>query len=115
MILIVVLILVLAGLMITAIVLLVKLLRMFKMVRSELMPTEGRFAFWAAAIYTISPVDLLPDPIYLDDVGVLIAAAMYIGRLAKKHGIGPDGQPVLNRDAPWLRGQPTRPALQRRP
>lgn len=25
-------------------------------------------------IYTISPVDLIPDPVYLDDIGILLLA-----------------------------------------
>ncbi|NUT32119.1 MAG: DUF1232 domain-containing protein, partial [Hamadaea sp.] len=31
----------------------------------------GKIAFWGALAYTILPIDLLPDPIYLDDMGVL--------------------------------------------
>ena len=34
----------------------------------------GKVAFYGALLYTIFPVDLLPDPIYLDDIGVLAAA-----------------------------------------
>jgi len=36
--------------------------------------TGGKVAFYGALLYTIFPVDLLPDPIYLDDIGVLAAA-----------------------------------------
>ncbi|MEV0128312.1 YkvA family protein [Dactylosporangium sp. NPDC050688] len=50
----------------------------------QAMGAGGKFAFWGAIIYTISPVDLLPDPIYLDDVGVLGAALFYLTRLASK-------------------------------
>lgn len=39
---------------------------------------SGKFAFYGALIYTILPVDLLPDPIYLDDIGVLAAALFYL-------------------------------------
>ena len=45
----------------------------------------GKVAFYGALIYTILPVDLLPDPIYLDDMGVLAGALFYLGRLAVKH------------------------------
>ncbi|MFF0466985.1 hypothetical protein ACFYPX_06010 [Micromonospora zamorensis] len=41
----------------------------------------GKFAFYGALIYTIFPVDVLPDPIYLDDMGVLAAALIYLTRL----------------------------------
>jgi hypothetical protein len=36
--------------------------------------TGGKVAFYGALLYTIFPLDLLPDPIYLDDIGVLAAA-----------------------------------------
>ncbi|MBO4208162.1 hypothetical protein GSF22_19435 [Micromonospora echinofusca] len=42
----------------------------------------GRVAFYGALIYTVFPVDLLPDPIYLDDMGVLAGALIYLTRLA---------------------------------
>ena len=48
------------------------------------MGVGGKWALWGSIIYTISPVDLLPDPIYLDDVGVLGASLMYLSRLAVK-------------------------------
>ncbi|MBE1491915.1 YkvA family protein [Plantactinospora soyae] len=70
-----------------AIFLLVKLLRMGRLVRADLMPVQGKVAFWAAIAYSIFPVDVLPDPIYLDDVGVLVGVITYIGHLAKKHGL----------------------------
>ncbi|GAB3947530.1 hypothetical protein [Micromonospora vulcania] len=41
----------------------------------------GKVAFYGALIYTIFPVDLLPDPIYLDDMGILAAALFYLSRL----------------------------------
>jgi len=46
--------------------------------------TGGRIAFWGALIYTILPIDLLPDPIYLDDMGVLTAALLYLTHLLRK-------------------------------
>lgn len=45
----------------------------------------GKVAFYGALIYTILPVDLLPDPIYLDDMGVLAGALFYLSRLVAKH------------------------------
>lgn len=70
-----------------AIFLLVKLIRLGKLIRSDLMPPQGRIAFWSALLYTVFPLDLLPDPIYLDDIGVLAAAAAYVQKLAHAHGI----------------------------
>ncbi len=40
----------------------------------------GKVAFYGALIYTFFPLDLLPDPIYLDDIGVLATA---LGLLTK--------------------------------
>ncbi|HEX6336816.1 MAG TPA: YkvA family protein [Jiangellaceae bacterium] len=37
-----------------------------------------KFAFYGALAYMIFPVDVLPDPIYLDDMGVLAAALFYL-------------------------------------
>ncbi|WP_117212691.1 DUF1232 domain-containing protein [Allorhizocola rhizosphaerae] len=34
----------------------------------------GKVAFYGALLYTFFPLDLLPDPIYLDDIGVLAVA-----------------------------------------
>jgi hypothetical protein len=45
----------------------------------------GKVAFYGALIYGILPVDLLPDPIYLDDMGVLAGALFYLGRLVARH------------------------------
>jgi uncharacterized membrane protein YkvA (DUF1232 family) len=78
---------VLAVIFAVAVFLLVKLLRMFSIVRSDAMPVQGKVTFWAALIYAVFPVDLLPDPIYLDDIGVLAAAVAYLANLATKHGI----------------------------
>lgn len=49
--------------------------------------TGGKVAFWGSILYTIFPIDLLPDPIYLDDMAVLGTALVYLARLwRKRHG-----------------------------
>ena len=65
----------------------VRLLRLWRLARDPAMPAAGKFAFWAALIYAVSPVDVLPDPIYLDDLGVLMGAVAYILGAAKKAGL----------------------------
>jgi Protein of unknown function (DUF1232) len=65
-----------------AIVLLVKVFRTRKVLAE--VGAGGKFAFWGALIYTIFPVDLVPDPIYLDDMGVLAGALVYLTRLVQK-------------------------------
>jgi hypothetical protein len=62
-----------------AVWLLVKLVRMRR--RLHELGTGGKVAFYGALIYTICPFDLLPDPIYLDDMAVLAAATAYLGHL----------------------------------
>jgi len=68
-----------------AVRLLLKVLRM----RSHLgeLGPGGKVAFWAALVYTFLPLDLLPDPIYLDDMAVVGTALVVLTRLwRKRHG-----------------------------
>ena len=57
-----------------------------RLVRTRRLLTDlgagGKIAFYGALIYTIFPIDLLPDPIYLDDIGVLTGALIYLTKLA---------------------------------
>ena len=92
--------LVLATLLGIAIYLLVKLLRLFSVVRSEAMPVAGKLSFWAALAYTVFPVDVLLDPVYLDDIGVLSGALAFVTHLATKHGINRDGSTAADHDGP---------------
>ncbi|MEU9251880.1 DUF1232 domain-containing protein [Streptomyces sp. NPDC048270] len=62
------------GLAITAAVLLVRVLRARRMLLDAGIPLRDKALFWVAVIYTVSPVDLIPDPVYLDDIGVLLLA-----------------------------------------
>ena len=63
------------------------LIKVFRMRRSlgDLTP-GGKFAFYGSLLYTFFPVDLLPDPIYLDDMAVLGTALVYLTRLLRKRG-----------------------------
>jgi len=51
---------------------------------------DGKIAFYGALAYTILPVDLLPDPIFLDDLAVLAAGLAYLTKLLREQ----QGQPV---------------------
>ncbi|WP_203861730.1 YkvA family protein [Plantactinospora mayteni] len=62
-----------------AVVLAVKVLRTRKLLGD--LGAGGKVAFYGALIYAVLPVDLLPDPIYLDDMGVLAGALLYLTRL----------------------------------
>ena len=46
----------------------------------------GKFAFYGALIYALFPIDILPDPIYLDDMAVLGGALFYLNRLLRSRG-----------------------------
>ncbi|MFI5839225.1 DUF1232 domain-containing protein [Catenuloplanes sp. NPDC051500] len=77
----------------------------------------GKFAFWGALIYTISPVDLLPDPILLDDIGILAGSLLYLTHLVRKLHASrrpptPHYLPPMPQQQPPV---PTSPAPQPRP
>ena len=55
-------------------VLLVRVVRARKLLVDAGVPLHNKALVWAAVLYTVSPVDLLPDPVYLDDIGFLLLA-----------------------------------------
>ncbi|SEG30085.1 Protein of unknown function [Actinacidiphila yanglinensis] len=57
-----------------AVRMLLKLVRARRVLKETGMPLSTKAMFWGSIIYLVCPVDLLPDPIYLDDVGVLMLA-----------------------------------------
>jgi hypothetical protein len=76
---------------VVAIFLTARLVKSFRLLRSEEIPLANKAAFWVALVYTICPVDLLPDPIYLDDIGVLLAAIHYLDGAVRKLDARRDG------------------------
>ena len=58
---------------------------------------KGQWVFWAALAYLVFPIDLLPDPIYIDDIGVLTGALWFLTRLARKQEKLRDGLPHAQR------------------
>jgi uncharacterized membrane protein YkvA (DUF1232 family) len=61
------------------------LLRLFAVRRALYsMGAKGTLVFWGALLYTIFPIDILPDPIYLDDVTVLTGALWFLTRLVRR-------------------------------
>ncbi|MFD7261931.1 YkvA family protein [Streptomyces sp. NPDC059874] len=62
------------GLAIAAAVLLVRVFKARRLLLDSGIPLRDKALFWVAVVYTISPVDLIPDPVYLDDIGVLLLA-----------------------------------------
>nr|WP_203615821.1 YkvA family protein [Streptomyces sp. SID13726] len=53
---------------------LVRLVRTRRGLRRAGLPTGPRWVFWGAVLYFVLPTDLVPDPVYLDDIGVLLLA-----------------------------------------
>ncbi|MCD0449963.1 DUF1232 domain-containing protein [Actinocorallia sp. API 0066] len=52
-------------------------------------PATAKAAYYGAWIYALSPIDLLPDPILLDDVGIVLAAIATLEYMVRKRR--PDG------------------------
>ncbi|WP_329181923.1 MULTISPECIES: YkvA family protein [unclassified Streptomyces] len=77
---------------IVAIRLLVKLVRSWRLVKSSGIPMSTKTMFWASVAYLIWPVDLLPDPIYIDDVGFLLLALRSLHAAAARYGVSRTGK-----------------------
>jgi uncharacterized membrane protein YkvA (DUF1232 family) len=81
-----------AGLLVAATALVVvrlsiRLVRARRLVGSAGLPLSTRMGFWAAVAYVVMPFDLLPDPVLLDDIGVLLLALRALDRAAARAGV----------------------------
>ncbi|MGW7133004.1 DUF1232 domain-containing protein [Streptomyces bobili] len=65
----------------------VRLVRTRRGLRRAGLPTGPRWVFWGAVAYFVLPADLLPDPVYLDDIGVLLLALRSQRRAPDRAGI----------------------------
>lgn len=65
-------------------VLIVKMVRKFKVVNQPGMPVSAKMSYYGSIIYTVLPFDLLPDPVLLDDICFLVGALVHVSRSAKK-------------------------------
>ncbi|MGK5630424.1 DUF1232 domain-containing protein [Streptomyces sp. URMC 123] len=92
--------LVLAATAVTAGVLFVRLVRARRALRRAGLP-DGRAALWGAALYVLCPVDLLPDPVLLDDIGVLLLALRSVHAAAARAG-----RPAPALERPSVRCEP---------
>ncbi|MGC9495988.1 YkvA family protein [Streptomyces sp. WG7] len=71
----------------TAVGVLVRLVRTRRDLQRAGLPTGPRWVFWGAVLYLVLPADLVPDPVYLDDVGVLLLALRSArGSLGRRRG-----------------------------
>lgn len=65
----------------------VRLVRTRRGLRRAGLPTGPRWVFWGAVAYFVLPADLLPDPVFLDDIGVLLLALRSLRRAPDRAGI----------------------------
>ncbi|ROO84596.1 hypothetical protein EDD29_2123 [Actinocorallia herbida] len=54
-------------------------------VKADDAPSTAKAAYYGAWVYALSPIDLLPDPILIDDVGIVLAAIATIEYFVRKH------------------------------
>jgi len=73
---------VVVALLVVALVLLVRFWRLRRQLES--LPGGARWAFWGAIVYTLFPIDVLPDPVVVDDIGVLLASSAFLHRLIRE-------------------------------
>jgi uncharacterized membrane protein YkvA (DUF1232 family) len=76
-----------AAMVAAAAVLLVKMVRARKLLRSAGVPLNNKLLFWGSIAYLVCPVDLLPDPILLDDLGLLFLALRSLYAAADAAGL----------------------------
>lgn len=88
-----VIIVVALAMVVAAVFLFLKLLAKYRLVHQQFMPFGAKAAFWLAIAYTILPIDVLPDPLLFDDIGVLIAALTYINHLRNQLKADADDPP----------------------
>jgi Protein of unknown function (DUF1232) len=77
-------------------------------------PPRGLVAMGAAALYLVSPIDLIPEPILgplglVDDAGVVVAVVLFVYKLVNVRRILADGGIELGRPGRRSRREPDRP------
>jgi len=80
-----------AALLGVALALLLRLVRTRRDLRRAGLPAGPRWVFWGAVLYRVLPTDLLPDPVYLDDIGVLLVALRSMRAAVPAREPGRDG------------------------
>ncbi len=76
---------------VVAVRLTIRLVHARRLLGASNIPMSNKVMFWAAIAYLVCPVDLLPDPVLLDDIGFLLLALRSLHKAAVKVGaVGPD-------------------------
>jgi uncharacterized membrane protein YkvA (DUF1232 family) len=69
---------------VVVIALVIRMIKKYQLVIQPGMPVSAKITFFASIAYAIFPLDLLPDPVLIDDIAVMVGALAYIGHCAKK-------------------------------
>ncbi|MGW2017635.1 YkvA family protein [Streptomyces sp. NPDC001927] len=88
----IVVVVLLVALAVCAAVLLVRVFKARRLLLDAGVPLQSKALFWAAVLYTVSPIDLIPDPVYLDDIGILLVALKALHSAAAHSGADGKGQ-----------------------
>lgn len=62
------------------------MIRRHRKVHQPGVPVSAKVSYYGSIAYAVLPIDLLPDPILVDDIGVLAAALVYVGHVLKRVG-----------------------------
>jgi uncharacterized membrane protein YkvA (DUF1232 family) len=81
-----------AAMVVGVAILLVKMVKIRSLLRSADVPGASKAAFWGSILYLVCPVDLLPDPIFLDDIGLLLLALRSLKNTAQLAGFAADSR-----------------------
>jgi uncharacterized membrane protein YkvA (DUF1232 family) len=82
---------------VVVVVLVVTLVRKHRQVNRPETPLPVKLSYYASIAYAVFPVDLLPDPLLIDDIGVLAAALVYVSRALRRLRAKPTGERAPHR------------------
>jgi uncharacterized membrane protein YkvA (DUF1232 family) len=71
---------------VVVLVLAITMIRRHRKVHQPGVPVSAKVSYYGSIAYAVFPIDLLPDPILLDDIGVLAGALVYVGSVLKRAG-----------------------------
>jgi uncharacterized membrane protein YkvA (DUF1232 family) len=69
---------------VVVLVLAITMVRRHRKVHQPGVPVSAKVSYWGSIVYALVPLDLLPDPILVDDIGVLAAALVYVGHVLRR-------------------------------
>lgn len=70
-----------------ALFLVFQLVRKHRKVHQAGTPVQTKVAYWLSLAYTVFPLDLLPDPIYFDDIVALTTGLLYVTRSLRRQSL----------------------------